>query len=173
MKNNSCPQSILISLYHALFHSHLSYGICLYGLADDIYTSKIALIQKRAIRIISSAPFNAHTAPLFSELRILDFENVLKLQLSLLMWDYDHGNLPIAFNDYFIKAKDVHKYNTRFSSKNKLSENILVNTDSHGKKMLKFMGPRVLNDILDFDFYEISKNKIQFKSKMKNHLLAK
>ena len=53
---------------HELFSISLSYvlyGICVYGLADIKYTSKIALIQKRAIRILSKAPHNAHTHPLF------------------------------------------------------------------------------------------------------------
>ena len=49
MKKSNCPQNILLSLYHSLFHSHMSYGICLYGLANDHYTSKIFLLQKRAI----------------------------------------------------------------------------------------------------------------------------
>ena len=162
MKKIGCPKSILISLYYSLFHSHLSYGICLYGMADEAYTSKIVLIQKRALRIICNATHNAHTAPLFIEQKILNFKNVLNLQLSLLMWDYDHGNLPEVFNEYFTKARDVHNYNTRFSTKNKLSENVLVKTDTHGKKMLKFLGPRILNSILELDFYEISKTKVFF-----------
>ena len=51
----------------------MSYGICLYGSADDQYLSKIVLIKKRAIRLISKAPFNAHTTPLFKNSGILIF----------------------------------------------------------------------------------------------------
>ena len=64
MKKSNCPQSVLISLYYSLFHSHMGYGICLYGLADEQYTSKIFLMQKRAIRLISNVAFTAHTKPL-------------------------------------------------------------------------------------------------------------
>ena len=69
MKSCMCPKKLLTSLYFALFHSHMSYGILLYGLAGEQYTKKISLIQKRAIRIVSNASFNAHTKPLFSELK--------------------------------------------------------------------------------------------------------
>ena len=61
MRALNTPKNVLLSLYYSLFHSHMSYGICLYGLADSQYITKISLIQKRAIRIISKAPFNAHT----------------------------------------------------------------------------------------------------------------
>ena len=172
MKKSSCSKSVLMSLYYSLFHSHLSYGICLYGMADEKYTSNIALIQKRAIRIVSNASFTAHTRPLFSELKILSFDKVLNLQLSILMWEFDHGNLPVIFNDYFQLAKNIHNHNTRFASKNKLSENILVNTDMHGKKMLRFLGPRIFNHILELEFYERCKAKSQFKSRMKDYLLT-
>ena len=65
MRSLNCPKTVLLSLYYSLFHSHLCYGICLYGLAESQYISKIILIQKRAIRILSKSPFNAHTKPLF------------------------------------------------------------------------------------------------------------
>ena len=53
MRSLNTPKNVLLSLYYSLFHSHMSYGICLYGSADDQYLSKIVLIQKRAIRLIS------------------------------------------------------------------------------------------------------------------------
>ena len=56
MRALNSPKNVLLSIYYSLFHSHMSYGICLYALADSQYTSKITLIQKRAIRIISKFP---------------------------------------------------------------------------------------------------------------------
>ena len=172
MRTLNTPKNVLLSLYYSLFHSHMSYGICLYGLADAQYLSKIILIQKRAIRLISKAPFNAHTAPLFKNLGILNFYNTLKLQLSMLMWQYDHGELPACFNDYFTKVYSIHTYNTRSSSSKKLSVNFLASTDTYGKNMLKFIGPRVFNEIVCLDFYNRCSNKIGFKNCMKKHLLS-
>ena len=120
----------------------MSYGISIYGLADDQYKNTICLIQKRAIRLISNAPHNAHSKPLFKKLKILNFDNTKNLQQSVLMWEQEHGYLPACFNSYLKKVNRVHDHNTRSSTNNQLAENILVNT-----------------------------NKMQFKNKMKEHLI--
>ena len=52
-----------------------------------------------------------------------------------------------------------------------MSQNILVNTDLHGKKMFKFIGPRIFNNIVNLDFYKKCKSKTQFKRKIKDFLL--
>ena len=172
MRSLNSPQNVLLSIYYSLFHSHMSYGICLYGLADSQYTSKIILIQKRAIRIISKAPFNAHTKPLFKNLGILNFSKTLKLQLSMLMWQYEHGELPNCFNTYFKKVSSIHSHNTRASASNSLSESILVSSDTYGKNMLKFIGPRIFNEIVLLDFYKCCNNKVGFKTNMKKYLIG-
>ena len=170
MRSLNCPKTVLLSLYYSLFHSHLCYGICLYGLAESQYISKIILIQKRAIRILSKSPFNAHTEPLFKNLRILNFSKTLEFQFSVLMWQYDQGELPTCFNSFFKRVNIIHEHNTRASSLNKFSENNIVNTDLHGKKMLQFIGPKIFNKIVDLDFYRRCKNKASFKKKIKQYL---
>ena len=57
------------------------------------------------------------------------------------------------------------------ASLNKLSENIKINTITYGKKMFKFKGPRMLNDLKDLAFYKESKTKQYFRRKYKTHLL--
>ena len=173
MKKNYCPSKILVSLCYSLFHSHMNYGLCMYGLANDEYTSRIFLLQKRAIRIISNSLYNAHTDPLFSDLNILPFEKCVEYQLSILMWEFDHGKLPVVFSKYFERAHNKHVYNTRFASSNKMSENRLVNTDLQGKKLLKFLGPRIFNAMVDLEFYKNCNTKPNFKQKMKKYLLSK
>ena len=171
MRSIGTPQNVLVSLYYSLFHSHMSYGICVYGLADLKYTSKIALIQKRAIRILSKAPHNAHTQPLFSKLGILNFDKTFELQLSILMWQYDHGKLPNCFNSYFKKIRSIHKHNTRASSSKKLSENVPARTDFYGKKSLHFIGPRVFNKIVELDFFTSCNSVVGFKTNLKRFLI--
>ena len=108
MRSLNTPKNVLLSLYYSLFHSHMSYGICLYGSADDQYLSKIVLIKKRAIRLISKAPFNAHTTPLFKNLGVLNFSNTLKLQLSMLMWQYEsYRSHPRQLSGYSFLSKKI------------------------------------------------------------------
>ena len=69
------------------------------------------------------------------------------------------------------KLSSVHTHDTRASASNHLSENTLVNSDTYGKNMLKFIGPRVFNEIVQLDFYKRCNNKVGFKTNMKNFLL--
>jgi hypothetical protein len=88
------------------------------------------------------------------------------------MWEYDHGVLPLVFGNYFKRVGEIHDHNTRSKSQNKLSQNTLVNTDLHGKKMLRFIGPRVFNSIVELDFYKKCKSKQLFKNKIKDYLIV-
>ena len=62
---NFLSQNALKSLYYALIHSHLLYGIQIWGGAANKYVNEIVLLQKKAIRIICNAKYNSHTEPLF------------------------------------------------------------------------------------------------------------
>ena len=62
-------QEAALTAYHALFHTRMSYGIVLWG--DSPHAEKIFLLQKRAVRAIMGAPFDAHCKPLFIGLRVL------------------------------------------------------------------------------------------------------
>ena len=47
----------------------------------------------------------------------------------------------------------MHNYETRNATTGKLSENIRINTTTHGLTMLKFQCPKVFNAIKDLQFY--------------------
>ena len=53
-----------------------------------------------------------------------------------------------------------------------MSVNFLVSTDTYGKNMLQFIGPRIFNKIVSLDFYNRCNTKIGFKNCMKKHLLS-
>ena len=52
-------------IYNSLFLPHLNYSILAWGFTSD----RILVLQKQAIRLISSAGFRAHTEPLYKELQ--------------------------------------------------------------------------------------------------------
>ena len=92
-----CPQRVQMSLYYSLVHSQLNYGAGVLGNADEIHLNKIKVLQKKVILTISNADFNDHSSPLFRNLNILKFEDLLKMQYARLMWEYEHGNFPNCF----------------------------------------------------------------------------
>ena len=87
------------------------------------------------------------------------------------MWDQDKGNLHKCFDNYFIKVNKIHNYGTGLAYANKLSVNVAVNTSSHGQTMLKYLGPRIFNEIKYLHFYNTTQAKHLFRTKYKLHLI--
>ncbi len=71
------PLDSLRTLYFALIHLHLSYGIIAWGNADMNLIRLAKLLQKRAIRVINKAPFNSHTDPKFKKSGILKLNDLV------------------------------------------------------------------------------------------------
>ena len=64
---------------------------------------------------MSRNDFDAHTDTLFKNLKILNFENIYKLQIGKFMYQYKSGLLPYSFNNMFLVTHQVHSYGTRSS----------------------------------------------------------
>ena len=64
-------------LYFSLIHSHIIYAIQAYGCADKSVLQPIIKLQKKAIRIVSNSKYNAHCDPIFKEIEILKFEDLV------------------------------------------------------------------------------------------------
>ena len=52
------------------------------------------MLQKRAVRIIAKESFDAHTDPIFKNLKILKFNCIYLFQLGKLMFQFKNGLLP-------------------------------------------------------------------------------
>ena len=96
-----CSQRVQISLYYSLIYFHLSYGICMWGNADDIYLGKVRTIQNKAIRLMSGSDLYDPVEPMYKKLCILKLDDIFLNQYAALMYDQDHGTLPRCFNNYF------------------------------------------------------------------------
>ena len=77
-------------------------------------------------------------------LKILTVDHQLQVQLSSLMWDYDHDTLPESLKTHFKRANLVHNYSTRSASKGNLLYG-KVNTTKYGIQSFKYQGIKVLN----------------------------
>ena len=172
LRRLKCPTHILLSLYFAIFQSHLTYGICVWGCAEQSVLEKICLSQKRAIRAVAGLDYGESTKTAFRELKVLKIKDLYKFHFASVMWDQDHGNLPFCLSNIFRQVSDIHNYDTRSSAVHNLSENVIINTKTHGESMLKFLGPKILNELKTHDFYNQSKTKKTFQAKYKSFLLS-
>ena len=70
-------------------------------------------IQKRAIRMISSASWDAHSDPLFKKLYLLNLKNIYVLNVMLFMYRFKKGSLPSLFDTMFVLNTEIHGHFTR------------------------------------------------------------
>ena len=59
--------------------------------------------------------YNAHTGPLFKQLRIPKLVDIYNSQLCKLMYLFTSGTLPSPLQMVFTRNSDVHSYQTRIA----------------------------------------------------------
>jgi hypothetical protein len=92
----------LVTIHHAMFHSHIGYGLLLWGHAAG--TEEILKLQKRAVRLITFSDRLAHCKPLFARLGIFTIYGHF-IFLCLLHVKNNLSNFPLW--------TATHNYNTR------------------------------------------------------------
>ena len=107
------PINILKMRYNSLILCHLNYGILLWG-AQHNANDKLHKLQKKAIRIITSSNFLAHSEPIFKQLHLLKSYDVYKCQLLKFLFKLVNKQLPTYFNQLpFSFNNQLHHHETR------------------------------------------------------------
>ena len=151
---------IMKNVYHALFYSHLVYGIEVWGSACDSHIGTIQVLQKRVVRLMSyddqfpliPVPLPA-SSPLFVKLGLLKLNDII-LQVSMFIHKCLYLRTSDNFNEWFILNHSKHNYLTRYNynnPSNKVATNSLfiplVRTTNYGLKKLKVKGPKIWNSL--------------------------
>ena len=113
----SLPQHTLVTLYNSLIYCHLTYCIEVWGNASDIYVSSLFKLQKKVVRIIQSAKYNATTDNLFKELKFLKLSQITVFCTVIFMFKFVKGIMPDLFYDMFKWNSEVSSRETRQSNK--------------------------------------------------------
>ena len=92
--NSLIEISTLRTLYCSLFLPHINYCCEVRGMATDSTLRSINMLQKRAIRAICKEQKYAHTSNLFYNLKLLKFNDMVKLKTSLIMFKAMKAQLP-------------------------------------------------------------------------------
>ncbi len=112
---NILPQSSLRDLYSSLIHSHINYGLPIWGSSKSL--GQVIKLQKKSIRIIHSKPYNYHTDPLFKLARILKVSDQYIVSVGIFMHQLKHANLPESFDtlEYFTNREQPHTRQIRLA----------------------------------------------------------
>ena len=103
-------------VYYSIFYSHANYGCNVWGLTTNENIECIEILQKKCVRILSFAPYGAHTNQLFINLNLLKLRDIIKLNQLMLVYDYYEGNLPADLMTLFRPSSEVHSTNMQLNS---------------------------------------------------------
>jgi len=99
----------LTQLYYSLIHCHLLYAINTWSSAPEKYLKELQVKQKQAIRCISLSQYNAHTEPIFKNLKILPFKDLILINKVQFMHSFSKNLLDDSFNLYWPKNEEARE----------------------------------------------------------------
>ena len=161
------PAYIMKTLYSTLIESHLQYCTLLWANSHVTNIRKLQLLQKKAIRIITSSHYIAHTEPLFSMTKLLKLDDLYKYQLGIFMHKVTHCQLPQNMSSMFLRTDNIHSHQLRNHNAYYIQQ-IRTNTR---KSTINFSGPKFWNTI-PTNLRQLASIH-QFKKKFKALLLTK
>ena len=104
-------QKLLLQIYYGQLYSHLTYGCQLWGQNENALEQTISQ-QKKAVRLISFAHYQADSNPLFKNLKLLKLTDIVKYNNILFVHNTINNNSPRTFQDYFIFNETNHQHQT-------------------------------------------------------------
>ncbi len=78
---NVLPSKTLKTIYFSMILPHLNYSNIRWGLSKSKDIGQIRKQQKKALRIIVGANYNAHTEICFGQSKILKFDDLVNLNI--------------------------------------------------------------------------------------------
>ena len=103
----------LITLYNSFVYPYITYGVEVWGAAAQCHIDTVIKSQKKIIRIITSSKYNAHTAPLFQTLKILQFPKLYTYCMAKMMYRFMKPSVPTSLQGMFHTNDEFHSYFTR------------------------------------------------------------
>ena len=95
-------------LYCSVFLPYINYCSEIWGNTYPTNINGIALLQKRAIRLLFDADRLEHTAPLFRRANVLKFTYLVKFKTAILMYQAYHCMLPVNIQNKIVKQSNLH-----------------------------------------------------------------
>ncbi|XP_057290925.1 uncharacterized protein LOC130613625 [Hydractinia symbiolongicarpus] len=109
------PKCVLRQIYFAIFYSQIQYCSLVWGQKSSL-TRRIEILQNHAIRIISFSTFNASPTPLYGNLNLIKFSDMICIHNIIFLLNLYYKTLPISLINTF--AIDfAHSHHTRAADK--------------------------------------------------------
>ena len=109
-------KNTLRNLYFTFIYPYLIYCVEVWGNACATHLDPLIILQKKCIRTITFSSRLEHTAPLFDQLDILNFNKLVTQRIALLMYKHSNNTLPQPIHILFSRNDEFHNHNTRQSN---------------------------------------------------------
>jgi len=134
-------------IYYAFVHSHLIYGIEIYGNTYTKYLNKLTILNNKILRILQHAPLDTPVSQLYATFHTVPLPDLHNLQILKFVHNFIHHQekLPCIFSSYFTQNNVFHPYNTR--TKDSLHYEIYRST--LGQRSIRYKGSLLWNFLSD------------------------
>ena len=96
-------ETCLLNLYYSFVQSHVNYNIVNWSSTHRSFLDPIEKKMKKAIRIISfSDTMYDHTSPLYKNLKILTFDQLVTMRKAIFIWKAINGYQPQTISELFV-----------------------------------------------------------------------
>ena len=137
----------LKTVYYALVHSYLSYGIVVWGNASESILKPLHALLNRVVRIMTFAPFGIGTKPIFDFLKILDGNKLFSFETGKYVFKSKNDLLPnSSIANHFVRNNRQHNHNLR-SRRNRPLVTPFVLLSSLKRRSVYYRGTELWNDI--------------------------
>ena len=82
------PQYTLVTLYNAIVMPHLMYCNIAWGHTFRTHVHKLQVLQKKVVRYITNSGYRSPSTPLFLQLHILPFDEMVSLNFKTLQYTF-------------------------------------------------------------------------------------
>ena len=171
---NLLNKEALLALYTATIHSHLIYGIHIWGCSSKSTLKQIHLKQKQAIRLVCNAKYNAHTEPLFKQCNILPLPDLIHYFKLQFMQNVKFNLVPVSLSTTWESNREFRARQPGVQRVLRNEEDFYVQTSSSRQcttlPLISF--PLTWNNFSDEDIKATSSRKL-FNSKLKEFFINK
>ena len=137
-----------------------------WGITYKTKLNQLSSKLNKCVRCIFFAHRHENIRPYYKLLKILNFENLIKLKIASFIHEIVKEDNASIFNETLLPLSRVHTHYTRLSSKNNYYRSSIKT--NYGKFTFKFIASQIWEDV-PTSFQSLSLN---FKKMYKNYLIC-
>ena len=117
--SKTLPQKALLNIYYSIVHSHVTMNLIIWGKTHNNKLTRVRTAINKVLRIICRVRYSENHVPmtrtvqLYSDLKLLQLDDLYKLQLLKFLHSIIYGPNSHLFNKLILPYFPSHNYDTR------------------------------------------------------------